>query len=560
MVSGSSTGAGSPRRQAIIGLLVLLAVVLAPIALSGYFSPDPEPVHVRILAVNDFHGQLSAGQNLNGEPAGSAPVLGSYLRSATADTDGVATFIALPGDVVGASPPASGLLLDEPAVLFFNSLADDCTGIIATFGNHEFDRGTDELLRMVGGGNGATAVTHLADPYPGAAAEYVSSNVVWKTNGTLLAAPYTIRDAGGAKIAFVGATTVETPSIVKAASIEDLRFEDEIASINRYVPEIQQQGVHAIVVLLHEGGRQEPYDGPTREGGNVTGRVAGIVAGLDADVDVVLSGHTHAFTNAYLENAGKNPVLVTQAYSYSRAFADVSLVIDPVTGEVTHTSARIVPAYGNGTSPDPEALALLETCEEAVRPMTGRTITAASSDITRVETGAGESPLGNLVADGQRAAMGADIAFITTGSLRAEIAEGDVTWGDLYAVQPFSSTVLSMTLTGEQVRNVLEQQWESPLPPHNLAVSGLTYSFDESKPAGSRVVEVRVNGTALDPNAEYTAAMVDFLAAGGDRYTVFKEGTNVVPGPFDVDALVAYMEALPEPVNAKPDGRITKVA
>jgi len=556
MTAGSPTSAGSPRRQAIIGLLVLLAVVLAPIALSGYFSPDPEPVHVRILAVNDFHGQLPDGQNLNGEPAGSAPVLASYLRCATADD--TTTFIALPGDVVGASPPESGLLLDEPAVLFFNGLADDCPGMIATFGNHEFDRGTDELLRMVRGGNGTAALARPVDPYPGAAAEYVSSNVVWKTNGTLLAAPYTIRDAGGAKIAFIGATTVETPSIQKAINIEEVRFEDEAESINRYVPEIQQQGVHAIVVLLHEGGRQEPYDGPTREGENVTGRVAGIVAGLDADVDVVLSGHTHAFTNAYLENAGQNPVLVTQAYSYGRAFADVDIVIDPLTGEVTHTSARIVPAYRNGTSPDPEAQSLLEACEAAVEPLTGRVITTTSTEITRLQTDAGESALGNLVADSQRAAMGADIAFVTTGSLRAEIAKGNVTRGDLYAVQPFSSTVLSMTLTGEQVRNVLERQWEAPLPPHNLAVSGLTYTFDERKPLGYRIVEVLVNGTALDPNGEYTTAMVDFLATGGDRYTVFMNGTNIVNGPYDVDALVAYTESLPDPVDVKPEGRIVK--
>ncbi|MDN7013246.1 bifunctional metallophosphatase/5'-nucleotidase [Methanoculleus sp. FWC-SCC3] len=560
MLPGSSTRSRSPRRQAIIGLLVFLIVVLTPIALSGYFSPDPEPVHVKILAVNDFHGQLPNGQNLNGEPAGSAPVLASYLKCATDDAGEAATFIALPGDVVGASPPESGLLLDEPAVLFFNSLAGDCPEMIATFGNHEFDRGMDELLRMVRGGNGKTAITHLADPYPGAAAEYVSSNVVWKSNGTLLAAPYTIRDAGGAKIAFIGATTIETPSIQKAINIEEVLFEDETESINRYVPEIQQQGVHAIVVLLHEGGEQEPYDGPTREGENVTGRVAGIVAGLDADVDVVLSGHTHLFTNAYLENAGGNPVLVTQAYSYSRAFSDVEIVIDPITGDVTRASARIVPAYKNGIRPDPETLSLLEACEVAVEPLTGRVITTTSAEITRSQTDAGESALGNLVADGQRAAMNADIAFITTGSLRAEIAKGNVTWGDLYAVQPFSSTVFSMALTGEQVRDALERQWEAPLPPHNLAVSGLTYSFDERKPVGHRIVEVRVNGTALDPNARYTAAMVDFLATGGDRYTVFENGTDIVNGPFDIDALVAYMESLSEPVEMEPEGRIAKVA
>ncbi|MCM2466621.1 bifunctional metallophosphatase/5'-nucleotidase [Methanoculleus oceani] len=563
MTAGSPPNGRSPRRQAVVGFFVLLIVVLAPVALAGHLSPDPEPVHVKILAVNDFHGQLPAGQNLDGEPAGSAPVLASYLECAMADAGEATTFIALPGDVVGASPPESGLLLDEPTLLFFNSLADDCPEMIATFGNHEFDRGTDELLRMVRGGNGATTITHLADPYPGAEAEYISSNVAWKTNGTLLSAPYTIRDVNGVGIAFIGADTTETPSIQKPANIELVAFENETESINRYVPEIQQQGVHAIVVLLHEGGSQDPYDGPTREGGNVTGRVAVIVAGLDADVDVVLSGHTHAFTNAYLENAGGKPVLVTQAYSYSRAFADVDLVIDPVTGEVTHKSARIVPAYSDrppGTSPDPEASLLLELSEEAVGPLTNRLVAVASADITREETGAGESALGNLVADGQRAAMNTDIAFITTGSLRADIAGGNVTWGDLYSVQPFSATVLSMTITGDGIRDVLEQQWETPLPPHNLAVSGLVYTFDDERPAGSKITEIRVKGVPLDPNAEYRAAMVDFLATGGDGYTAFTKGTNAVNGPFDVDALVAYMGSLPEPVDAKTETRITMIA
>jgi 5'-nucleotidase len=198
--------------------------------------------------------------------------------------------------------------------------------------------------------------------------------------------------------------------------------------------------------------------------------------------------------------------------------------------------------------------------EEAVGPLTNRVVATVLADITREKTGAGESALGNLVADGQRAAMNADIAFITTGSLRAEIAEGSVTWGDLYAVQPFSSTVLSTTLTGDQVRDALERQWQTPLPPHNLAVSGLIYTFDDERPAGSKITEIRVNGVPLDPNAEYTAAMVDFLATGGDGYTAFTEGTNAVSGPSDVDALVAYMEALPEPVDVKAEARITKVA
>ena len=529
MAPGSSISGRPPWQQAIAGFFILIIIILAPIGLSYCPHPAPYPatgpVHVKILAVNDFHGQLSDGQKLNKEPAGSAPVLASYLKAA-ADAGRATTFIALPGDVVGASPPESGLLLDEPTLLFWNSLADGCSRqsapactMIATFGNHEFDRGTGELLRKINGGNGATTITHLADPYPGTEVEYISSNVVWKINETPIAAPYVIRDAGGVQVAFIGATTAEIPSIQKPANIEDLAFKDETESINRYVPEIQEKGVHAIVILLHEGGSQDAYDGPTRGEGNVTGRVTGIVAGLDPDVDVVLSGHTHAFTNAYLMNAGGKPVLVAQAYSYSRAFADIDLVIDPVTGEITHKSAEIVPAYAGrppGTSPDLEAPLLLEKSGEVVEPLTSRVVASASVDITRQKTDAGESVLGDLVADGQRAAMHADIAFITTGSLRADITQGNVTWGELYAVQPFSSTVLSMTLTGDQVRDVLEQQWQTPSPPHNLAVSGLSYTFDDGKPAGGKITEIWVNGTLLDPNANYTAAMVDFLAPGGD--------------------------------------------
>lgn len=557
-------------QQAVVGAVVLLCIILIPIVLSGDLYPHDQttgPVRVQVLAINDFHGQVPDGQTFDGIPAGSAPVLASYLEAAMTDDGQATTFIALPGDVVGASPPESGLLLDEPTLLFFNAIAEDCDGgpyaLIATFGNHEFDKGTDELMRKIHGGNGAANVTHLVDPYPGSDMTFVASNVVWKTNDTPIVDPYVILDAGGAKIAFIGADTAETPSIQKAANIVDVAFENETESINRYVPEIQRQGVHAIVVLLHEGGSQETYDGPTRDGGNVTGRVAEIVSGLDPDVDVVLSAHTHQFTNAYLKNAGGNPVLVTQAYSYSKAFADVDLVVDPVSNEIVEKSAAIVRAYADrppGTTPDPEISSFLAADRSVVGPMINRPVTAASEDLTRQQNGAGECALGDIVTDGVRAAMNADIAFITTGSLRADIAKGNVTWGDLYAVQPFSGTVLSMTLTGEQIEEALNQQWREPLPPHNLAVSGLSYTYDDTKPADVRVTGVLVNGTPLDPGANYTVAMVDYLAGGGDGYTVFTDGTALVYGPVDVDALVSYMGSLPAPVDAPTETRIEKAA
>lgn len=512
------------------------------------------------------------GQTLDRHPAGSAPVLASYLRPAMDPADADAIIVAMPGDIVGASPPESGLLLDEPTMLYFNGYANsNCTigsqgtdrscNMVAGLGNHEFDKGVPELMRKIGGGDSTANISHIVEPYPGSRSTYTCANVVWKANNTPILPPYTLRTVGGVPVAFIGAVTSNTPRIQNAANIEDVIFLDEAESVNRYIPEIHAQGIHAIVVLLHEGGTQDAYTGPTRADTNVTGRIAGIVPRLDPDVDVVLSAHTHAFTNAYLNNSGNNPVLVTQAWSYSRGYADVDLIINRTTGEIMEKTAEIIPAYADvspGTSPDPAASAFLAADEKIVEPEVDERIGTAALDITRDQNTAGESALGDMVADSQRAAMKADIGFSSSGSVRADLKQGTITWGDLYAVQPFAGTVLSMTLSGDQVRRVLEQQWEVPLPPHNLMVSGLVYAYDPSRPAGSRVTGVTINGRPLDAKAGYTASMVDFLAGGGDGYTTFKEGTNRTNGPVDVDALVSYTESLPQPVNVTVDGRIRR--
>jgi len=572
--AGEKTGQCLTTRQ-YIAIGIVLCIVILMVALlvlhPGIRLAEPHnPVHVKILAVNDLHGQLPAGQNLAGEPAGSAPVLASYLHAAENESPDAATFIAFPGDLVGASPPESGLLLDEPAILFANQFAEGCCGgtndactiscnLIATPGNHEFDRGVPEMLRLVYGGDGTTNITHLVDPYPGSKAAYVCANVVWTENKTPVFTPYVIRDAGGVKIAFIGAGTIQTPSVSGAKDIAGITFENESEAINRYVPEIQAQGVHAIVALVHEGGSGDAYTGPTRDNATVSGRITEIAGTLDPDVDVVLSAHTHKFTNAYLNNSGNRPVLVTQAYSYSRAFADIDLAIDPATDEIVNKSARIVPAYADrspGTTPDPEAAGLLNKADAAVSTTTDTVEAVAAENITRNETPARESALGNLLADSERSVMHADAAFITIGTLRADIAKGNVTWGDLYEVQPFSNRVYAVSMTGRQIKSVLERQWTDPQPPYPLGVSGLTYTYDPARPAGDRVTEILIAGVPIRDTTAYRVAIVSYLLEGGDRYTEFANTTVLEPGPLDVEALSAYIGSLPQPVTPAAQDRI----
>jgi len=569
------------RVQVLAGLCVLCVLLLALVLLTGYpGGPAPAPhanatVHVKILEVNDFHGHMATGQTMNNRPVGSAPVLASYLKAAMASGKADGTIIALPGDVIGSAPPVSGLLMDEPSMLFFNSFANQyCTvgsdspsvscNMVATLGNQEFNYGVPEVLRMINGGNGATNITHIVDPYPGAKIGYVSANVVWTANNTPVLPPYTLRTVDGVTIAFIGADTISTPNLTTPANVANLTFQDEAGSINRYIPEIQAQGVHAIVVLLHEGGTQTPYEGPTQENATMqdAGRVVGIVSRLDPAVDVVLSAHTHEFTNIYLPDSTGKPVLVTQAYMYGRGYGDIDLIIDRSTGEVVGKSAQIVPTYADqapGTSPDPAASALLAEAQNAVDPVESQVIGVAAGNITLAQNSAGESAMGDLVADEERAAMKTDVAFDTSGDVFANISKGSITWMDLYNVQPNAGTLMAMTMSGEQIKQTLEQQWQAPLPSGNLIVSGLSYTYDAARPAGSKVISVSVNGVPLDSNATYTVATVDTVTLGYDGYTIFGQGSNMSYGPTDIDALVSYVGSLPQPVNVTAGGRIQRV-
>jgi len=540
-------------------------------------------VQVKLLGINDFHGQLSP-RTVGTRPAGGAAVLASYLKSAAAQAHGDA-FIIHAGDHVGASPPNSALLQDEPAIGVLNLLANDkCwpfrlqrrlpdwllvyvqarCNIVGTLGNHEFDEGAAELLRLLAGGKHASG-PFLEDPWEGARFPYVSANVLNRQTGQPLLPPYTIKLAeGGVRIGIIGAVLKETPTIVTPTGVAGLEFIDEAAAINAAARELKAQGVRTIVVTIHQGIRQDSYEGPTDPAvQNLSGPIVDIVKRLDDEIDVVVSGHAHGFTNALIPNAHGKQMLVTQAFSASTAYGDIDLSISRRSGDVVEKSAAIVTTWadqGPGLSPDAQVAAIVAAADQRVGPLVNRLINVAQGTLTRTENTAGESTLGNLIADAQRVTTGAHFAFMNPGGIRADLEAGEVTWGDLFTIQPFGNDLVSMDLSGAQIDLLLEQQWLNQTVPRILKPSGLSYIWDAARPVGDRVSEIRdAAGNPLDPAAIYRVTVNSFIAAGGDNFAVLSQGTNRVVGPVDLDALVRHVESLPQPFDVRIEGRIRRV-
>ncbi|MFT3922985.1 MAG: bifunctional metallophosphatase/5'-nucleotidase [Myxococcales bacterium] len=536
---------------------------------SSLLKKEHPTARVQLLGFNDFHGQLTDGRRVSNRPVGGAAVLASYLRDEQARFNGE-TLIIHAGDHVGASPPESALLQDEPSISFLNMLGNrHCTrtvqfhplcNLVGTLGNHEFDEGVAELKRLIFGGNHANG-PFLEPRWTGAKFPYVSSNVIDDDTGDTLLRPFVIKEANGVLVGVIGAVLEGTPSIVTPEGVEGVSFVDEADAINAQVRKLKLLGVETIVVTIHQGGFQASYAGPTHgDATGPTGEIAEIVKRLDSAVDVVISGHSHTFTNALMPNASGHPILVTQAFSSSTAYAEIELTVDRVTRDVVTKSASVVTTYADvapGNAPSTDVAALVQQAKDRTAPLVNRVVGQASVAITRTQSPAGESALGNLIADSQRAEAGADIALMNPGGIRADLDAGPITWGELFTIQPFGNTLVSMDLTGAQVLRVLEQQWTATST-RFLQISGLSYVWNPSKPIGSRVVSAQVGGAAIDPTRTYRVVANNFIAGGGDGFTVLTEGTNVIGGAVDLDALIAYVEGLGAPVGTVIEGRITQ--
>ena len=473
------------------------------------------------------------------------------------------------GDQTGASPPSSGLLHDEPSILFTNSLGNrHCSpqnrmnplcNIVATIGNHEFDRGQKAMFDLIYGTNAPPKDEWINLPfYPGASYPYISANIVSTNTGKLLFPPYTIKLVNNIPVAFIGAVLKNAADSMFPANAKGIKFLPEAEAINHYIPEIKAQGAQIIIVLIHEGGTQEPYQGDTKENLTISGAIKNIVTNLDDDIDVVMGGHTHQFLNAYVPNRNGVNMLVTQANSYSAAFTEVTLKVDSQTHKVRRKSARIITTYANrwpGTVPDESAQQIVKLAEDKVEPIINSYVGTLQNTLLRKQNEDGESNLSNLITDAYRAAMNTDIAFTNATGIRDDLSAGIITWGKIYSVLPFANKIVSISLTGQDIYDLLEQQWMGSYI-HILPVSGLSYVYDDKKPTGKKIISITYNNKPLLKNRTYTIATNDFLASGHGVFSVMKRGKLMSVGKNDHDVVTEYIRQLPQPFSAEIEGRI----
>jgi 5'-nucleotidase len=564
---------------------LLLAAVALTLSLP---LPARELVAVRLIAFNDLHGHLEPGDNSITVPdprdpaqrialrAGGLAHLASAVRQLRREQP--ASLLLSTGDLVGASPLISALFRDEPTIEAMNALGLD----LGVVGNHEFDHGVVELRRLIAGGCASEAhgvTTSCAGEgrtFAGARFPLIAANVEDAATGAPLLPPFVVKTVAGVRIGLVGAVTRATPGIVMPEGVRGWRFTHEAPALNRYARQLRAEGVEVIVALVHEGG---DADGGINGCERPRGPIFDIVRALDPAIDVVLSAHTH---QAYICRIDGRAVI--QGASFGRLLSVVDLQVDRATGRLVReaTRARNLPV-ANGIGADEAAAAayppypadaavaaVVDHYRTRVAPLADRPVGRIAAPFDRLPAEHSDSPAGRLIADAHLAATreaGAQIAFTNTGGIRSGLRprapDGTVTFGDLFTMQPFGNTLVTMTLTGAQLKALLESQWRRDGARPNLLQpsSTLTYAWRDGAP-GARIVEesIRIDGHPWRRDATYRVTVNSYLAAGGDRFPVLADGTERSGGPRDVQALVQYLaqQSASAPLAPDPAPRILR--
>jgi 5'-nucleotidase len=532
-----------------------LSALASALILAGCASaPAPRgPIEINLVALNDFHGNLEpskytytpAGSDKKQTiQAGGIDVLKGAL-DAFRKEDKDLLFVAA-GDLVGASPAMSSMFADEPSIEAMNRM-----GLVASsLGNHEFDQGSKELLRQQHGGCDSprpAKACQLAKDFKGAGFSYLAANVVDAQSGKNLVPGWRIVDVKGVKVGLVGAVLKDTPSVAVASAIKGLSFLDEAESINKVLPEMRAQGAQVFVVLIHEGGHTgEPFDKTYCDG--LEGPIVGIVKRLDPAIRLVVTGHSH---KGYLCKVDGR--VVTQADYAGHVLSRIKMTVDPVSGRVDDIAVRNVVMAPGVFTPDAQLAAYLKDIRARSTAELAKPIGRVAAGVPRKENEAGESPLGNLIADAVVAAtrdQGVQVGLMNPGGIRKDLETGDagvVSFGQAQAVLPFGNTLVVLDLSGAQLRAMLEQQWDRPgNGQYMLQVSqGLSYAWDSTRPVGQRLVpgSLKVDGKPVEDSKSYRIVANNFLAEGGDNFPALAKGVNRRDiGMRDLDALIAYLK------------------
>jgi 5'-nucleotidase len=514
------------------------------------------PVKVKVLAINDFHGHLKApaggirikdpanpGKTINVEAGGAEHMATAVAELRAKNPNHV--FVAA-GDLIGATPLLSALFRDEPTIESLSLMGLEASAV----GNHEFDKGRAELLRMQSGGCHPTEGCKGPTQFKGASYKYLAASTVDVATGKTLLPPYFIKTFEGVPVAFIGLTLKATPSMVVPSGVVGLKFNDEAQTVNALVPELRAKGIEAIVVLIHEGGMQTGDEfGDHNECRGISGPIVDIVKKFDKAVDAVITGHTHRAYNCRIDGR-----LVTSGDKYGTIVTEIDLVLDLRTRDVVSAEANNLIVRTASFAKEPRQTALITQYDKLSAPLTQRVIGRLGAALPRGTNAAGESVIGQVIADAQLAATkdaGAQIALLNPGGVRAALplpADGQVRFEDIYTVQPFNNSLVTLSLSGAQLLQLLEQQWRGSGDGRVMHVSqGFSYSWDNNRPAGARVVPgtAKLNGQAIDAGADYRVTVNVFMADGGDNFSVLKQGRDRRTGILDVDALELYLKARP---------------
>jgi len=522
--------------------------------LAGCVSAPQGPVTLNLVSLNDFHGNLEPSRyvlkDADGKDevmrAGGAEAVAAALQAWRKEDKDL--LLVSTGDIVGASPALSSLWADEPTIEVMNMLNLRASAV----GNHEFDGGRRELLRQQKGGCDSphpTKACKLTPNFGGARFTYLGANVIDKASGKPLIPGYTIETVKGVKVGLVGVVLKDTPNMVVASGIAGLRFDDEAEAINRALPEMRAAGAQVVVALVHQGGRT--VESPLQAGcSQLKGDIVDVVKKIDPSVKLVLTGHSH---QGYLCDVDGRTV--TQADTAGHLLTRVSMQVEPKTGEVKSLKVSNVVMKPGEYPPDAKMTAFVAQVKERSREALNRPVAkVAGAPVLRKTNDAGESALGNLIADAaldSTRAMGAQLAFMNNGGIRRDLEagpDGTVAFGQAQVVLPFGNTTVVMDLTGAQIRSLLERQWADGVDSNSsvLQVSqGFSYAWDPKRPAGSRIVpgSLRLDGKVMQDGATYRIATNNFLAEGSDGYPEFAKGTaRVDTGMRDLDGFIAWLK------------------